>query len=182
MSETSKKSVKEMNASLERIHTFGMSAIHKGLHDQEKEDNQYIKKKDKKIVKTTSLAKLKNLAIGGDQGLQELTSIRSNSASESQSKIKISSSQKTIDPNLAMTAQQLENVGLSHSVKLSGTDTDPMLPPNQVEDSLPDFLSSISNSHKTISNAAPAAKTSYYVRDKFKPQTMHQTNIEKMLI
>lgn len=64
MSQTSKKTVKSINASLERVHTFGMSSVHKSLHDLEKIDSQYdpilSQKKDKKIVKTTSLAKLKS--------------------------------------------------------------------------------------------------------------------------
>lgn len=42
-----------------------MSNVHKSLHDLEKIDNQYDamlnNKKDKKIVKTTSLAKLKSV-------------------------------------------------------------------------------------------------------------------------
>jgi hypothetical protein len=56
--------VKSINASLERIHTFGMSSVHKSKHDLEKIDHQYdaiLKKKDKKIVKTASLAKLKSV-------------------------------------------------------------------------------------------------------------------------
>jgi hypothetical protein len=71
ISRTSKKSVKLINASLERIHTFGMANIHKSLYDIEKIDGQYDpdgknkKKKgaEKKILRTTSstgLAKLKN--------------------------------------------------------------------------------------------------------------------------
>lgn len=86
MSRTSKKSVKLINASLERIHTFGMANIHKSLYDLEKIDGSTIiiknissilidgqydpdgknkKKKgsEKKILRTTSstgLAKLKN--------------------------------------------------------------------------------------------------------------------------
>ena len=60
ISQTSKKSVKSINASLERIHTFGMSVTHKSIHDLEKAGESYdAQKKDKKIVKTTSLAKLK---------------------------------------------------------------------------------------------------------------------------
>ena len=39
MSKTSQKSSKQMNASLERIHTFGMSYIHKGKFDVEKIDS-----------------------------------------------------------------------------------------------------------------------------------------------
>lgn len=41
-----------------------MSSIHKSKHDLEKIDHQYdaiLKKKDKKIVKTASLAKLKSV-------------------------------------------------------------------------------------------------------------------------
>ena len=71
MSRTSKKSVKLINASLERIHTFGMANIHKNIYDIEKIDGQYDpdgnkkKKKgsEKKILRTTSstgLAKFKN--------------------------------------------------------------------------------------------------------------------------
>lgn len=61
---TSKKSVKLLNASLERIHTFGMANIHKSLYDYEKIDNQYQAGINKKsIQKTTSLAKLKEANI-----------------------------------------------------------------------------------------------------------------------
>lgn len=66
MSKTSQKSVKYLNASLERIHTFGMSNIHKSLYDLEKIDTQYDSelnqkgKKSKQIQKTTSMAKLKS--------------------------------------------------------------------------------------------------------------------------
>jgi hypothetical protein len=67
MSKTSNRSVKQINASLERIHTFGMSSIHKSKHDSEKVENQYdsTKKKkknngDKIIKKSSSLLKLKS--------------------------------------------------------------------------------------------------------------------------
>jgi len=39
LSQTSKKSVKSINASLERVHTFGMSSIHKSKYDLEKIDH-----------------------------------------------------------------------------------------------------------------------------------------------
>jgi len=55
--------VKLLNASLERIHTFGMANIHKSLYDLEKIDNQYdsLLNKKKIINKTISHAKLKNI-------------------------------------------------------------------------------------------------------------------------
>lgn len=66
-SKTSNKSVKSINASLERIHTFGMSSIHKTKYDIEKSSSQNENQKNltelnsnKKIQKTTSLAKLKD--------------------------------------------------------------------------------------------------------------------------
>jgi hypothetical protein len=62
MSQTSSKSVKQINASLERIHTFGMSSIHKSKHDIEKIDSQYdsmMTGKKGQIKKTGSFAKLK---------------------------------------------------------------------------------------------------------------------------
>jgi hypothetical protein len=64
-STTSKKSVKLLNASLERIHTFGMANIHHSLYDNEKKEkeNQYQAGLKKQIVKTTSLAKLKEAVI-----------------------------------------------------------------------------------------------------------------------
>ena len=65
MSRTSEKSSKQLNASLERIHTFGMSNIHKGKYDVEKIDNQYEaeqkKKSLKKIQKAPSSINLKKL-------------------------------------------------------------------------------------------------------------------------
>jgi hypothetical protein len=61
MSQTSSKSVKQINASLERIHTFGMSSIHKSKHDIEKIDNQYDSMiSGKKMKNSGSFAKLKN--------------------------------------------------------------------------------------------------------------------------
>ena len=59
VSKTSKKSVKLLNASLERIHTFGMASIHKSIYDLEKIDSQYDQNLNKKkINKTISHAKL----------------------------------------------------------------------------------------------------------------------------
>jgi hypothetical protein len=65
VSRTSKKSVKLLNASLERIHTFGMASIHKSIYDLEKIDSQYDSNlnKKKQINKTISQAKLQN--VGG---------------------------------------------------------------------------------------------------------------------
>ena len=62
MSRTSKKSVKLLNASLERVHTFGMANMHKGLYDLEKIDNHYdsMLNNKKKINKTISHANFKN--------------------------------------------------------------------------------------------------------------------------
>ena len=64
MSKTSQKSVKQINASLERIHTFGMSSIHRGRHEIEKIDGEFEgESKEAKLLKTkskSSLAKLKN--------------------------------------------------------------------------------------------------------------------------
>jgi hypothetical protein len=62
MSQTSAKSVKQINASLERIHTFGMSSIHKSRHDIEKIDNQYDSMiSGEKMRNSGSFAKLKNV-------------------------------------------------------------------------------------------------------------------------
>ena len=62
MSRASKKSSKLLNASLERVHTFGMANLHKSLYDLEKIDNQYdsILSNKKKINKTISHANFKN--------------------------------------------------------------------------------------------------------------------------
>lgn len=56
ISKTSKKSVKLLNASLERIHTFGMASTHKSIYDLEKIDSQYDSNlnKKKQINKTIS--------------------------------------------------------------------------------------------------------------------------------
>ena len=40
-SKKSQKSIKCINASLERIHTFGMSNLHKNKLDTEKKDKSY---------------------------------------------------------------------------------------------------------------------------------------------
>jgi hypothetical protein len=48
-------------------------------------------------------------------------------------------------------------------------------------ESLKDF-SSISQNQNSLSQQQTNTKTSYYVRDKFKPKIMHQTNIEKMFL
>jgi hypothetical protein len=62
VSKTSKKSVKLLNASLERVHTFGMANLHKSIYDLEKIDNQYDSNLNKKkINKTISHAKLQNI-------------------------------------------------------------------------------------------------------------------------
>jgi len=63
VSRTSKKSVKLLNASLERVHTFGMAVAHKGVYDLEKIDNQYDSNLNRKksINKTISHAKLENV-------------------------------------------------------------------------------------------------------------------------
>lgn len=62
LSRTSKKSVKHLNASLERIHTFGMATTHKSIYDIEKIDSQYDDQLNKrKINKTISQAKFKKL-------------------------------------------------------------------------------------------------------------------------
>lgn len=73
MSKSSQKSVKSINASLERVHTFGMSSVHKtkfeegdnteGQQDQEKSDQsspQQLEKKRNKKSLVAKFSKLKN--------------------------------------------------------------------------------------------------------------------------
>ena len=78
VSKTSNKSVKSINASLERTHTFGMSSIHKTKYDIEKSSTQNEIQKNitelnskKKIQKTTSLAKLKDGMITSPSGTSQ---------------------------------------------------------------------------------------------------------------
>lgn len=56
-----------------------------------------------------------------------------------------------------------------------------LAPPDKSNESLKDF-SSISQNQNSLSQHQSTTKTSYYVRDKFKPKIMHQTNIEKMFL
>lgn len=55
---------------------------------------------------------------------------------------------------------------------------------NDEELNLPDNMSSINsmgNTSRMRESTNKDTKTSYYVRDNFKPLTSHQTNIEKLL-
>ena len=79
--------------------------------------------------------------------------------------IKISVSMKLIDPK--------PNKGEVNNEQF-------LAPQDKSNESLKDF-SSISQ-NQNVSQHQSTTKTSYYVRDKFKPKTMHQTNIEKMFL
>jgi hypothetical protein len=80
--------------------------------------------------------------------------------------IKISVSMKLIDPKTKIGDMNNEQF---------------LAPQDKSNESLKDF-SSISQNQNSLSQQQTNTKTSYYVRDKFKPKTMHQTNIEKMFL
>ena len=113
---------------------------------------------------TTNFLNPKDIASNHDDMSQVSSASIGSTGTDKQ--IKISVSMKLIDPK----------------PKLGEMTNEPFLAPQEQSTESLNAFSSISQNQNSVSQHQSNTKTSYYVRDKFKPKTMHQTNIEKMFL